>query len=168
MHTFYWKCMHFPNLNILRFRRPINIGLSYIYERPKRAVPTIQLKKKILWCLSDYFGSNETGRSLPTRGLAPVAHIPNRWHQQPGTPMVRWEQSAAHPAENPDRRQRAPPPTHTHTRFTYTLLGSVILSWSDVRPRIHRIGMSLFFHTRERPKGKSWCLRLTEWTKVNE
>ena len=34
MHAFYWKCAHFPNLNFLRFRRPINIGLSYIYERP--------------------------------------------------------------------------------------------------------------------------------------
>ena len=34
MHAFYWKCAHFPNLNNLRFRRPINIGLSYIYERP--------------------------------------------------------------------------------------------------------------------------------------
>ena len=34
-HLICIKCTHFQNLNILRSRRLINIGLSYIYERPK-------------------------------------------------------------------------------------------------------------------------------------
>ena len=52
MH-FHWKCAHFQqnqDLNNLRFRRPINIGLSYIYiyERPKREKSKFPCLHKII------------------------------------------------------------------------------------------------------------------------
>ena len=77
------KCTHFTNLNNLSFRRLINIGLSYIYERPTKYTKDwsgkLMLTNVLAVCKSWCRHGRGVSCKLPTRWSAPT-HQNSTWY----------------------------------------------------------------------------------------